>query len=78
MGAQRAHLVLQPSNEPRQPADLGVQAVLLGVRGAWERGTEMLTGAGPGRSGSTPSPGPRTPSPCGRPRPHRDHSQKSS
>lgn len=57
VGARQAHLVLQPSNKPRQPADLSIQAVLLGVRGAWERGTVMLTGTGPGRSPPPPDRG---------------------
>ena len=73
MGARRAHLVLQPSNEPCQPADLGIQAVILGVRGAWERGIVMLTGAGPGRSPPSPDRGlassPPVPVPVGGPGP---------
>ena len=69
VGAQWAHLVLQPSNEPRQPADLGVQAVLLGVRGAWERGTEMLTGQGQAGVGAPPPPDRGLPVPVGSPGP---------
>lgn len=49
-----AYLVLQPSYELCQPADLGFQALLLGVRSDWERGrqTVMVGRARPGGRGA--------------------------